>query len=208
MEFEQFISKIDHIKSSPLAGIEAHKALAPLNRPTFKEYNIPENAKKAAVLILFYPDNNQKTCVLLTKRASYKGTHSSQISFPGGKKEAQDIDLKATALRESNEEVGVYNVEVLKQMTAIYIPPSNFKVIPYFGVLKTRPNFQPNYEVEEIIEFPIETLLTANTLTSFTSKANFTANSTVPCFRFNNHNIWGATAMMLNETKELLKTLF
>ena len=65
------------------------------------------NPKKAAVLALFYPNKNNETCFLLTQRASYKGTHSAQISFPGGKIEPSDKNLQETALRETFEEVGV-----------------------------------------------------------------------------------------------------
>lgn len=208
MEFEQFILKIDSLKKSNLPGISAHKVLAPLQRALYTKYNIPKNAKKAGVLVLFYPDKNNNTAILLTKRASYNGKHSSQISFPGGKKELTDNTLKETALRETYEEIGVKNISVIKQATTIYIPPSNFSVNPYIGVVSSTPTFLPNYEVDEIIELPVSHLLKPETLSYIPTKNNDNVNVNIPCFKFNGHYIWGATAMMLNEIKELLKSLF
>lgn len=204
MEFEQFISKIDTLKITELPGIEAHKLLAPLTRPVFNKYIIPKNARLAGVLILFYPDDSNQTQILLTKRARYNGKHSNQISFPGGKKEPLDSSLKITALRESLEEVGIDNISILKQLTTIYIPPSNFSVSPYIGYLNKTPAFTPNYEVEEIIELPVSKLIDSKTLTTFQNKNN----TKIPCFNFKGHIIWGATAMILSEVKELLKTTY
>ena len=61
--------------------------------------NIANNPKIAAVLALFYPNQENKVSLLLTKRANYNGTHSGQISFPGGKVEISDQNLKETAQR-------------------------------------------------------------------------------------------------------------
>ena len=69
--------------------------------------NIANKPKIAAVLALFYPNQKNNVSLLLTKRANYNGTHSGQISFPGGKVEKSDLNLKATALRETFEEVGI-----------------------------------------------------------------------------------------------------
>ncbi|NJB81656.1 NUDIX hydrolase [Wenyingzhuangia aestuarii] len=209
MEFNQLIDKIDLLKKIPLKGIEAHRELAPFSRPTFTKYQIPENARKAGVLMLLYPDENNNTNILLTKRASYKGTHSSQISFPGGKKEITDINLQETALRETFEEVGIAKnqIMVLKQLTTIYIPPSNFSVNPYLGILKNTPEFMINHEVDEIIHFPVNNLLDPKKIATFKSATSYAKNIEIPCFVFNHHRIWGATAMILNEAKEVLKTL-
>ncbi|NIJ45346.1 8-oxo-dGTP pyrophosphatase MutT (NUDIX family) [Wenyingzhuangia heitensis] len=209
MDFNQVINNIELLKNVPLKGIEAHKELAPFSRPTFTEYQIPENAKKAGVLMLLYPDANNNTNILLTKRASYKGTHSSQISFPGGKKENFDINLQETALRETFEEVGIAKNEitVLKQLTTIYIPPSNFSVNPYIGILKKTPNFTINHEVDQIIHFPLNNLLDPKKIATFKSSTSYAKNIEIPCFVYNHYRIWGATAMILNEAKEVLKTL-
>ncbi|MDO6801899.1 CoA pyrophosphatase [Wenyingzhuangia sp. 1_MG-2023] len=208
MEFEQFLLKIEQLKKTPLPGISAHRELAPYQRPVFTEYNIPNDAKKAAVLVLFYPNKNT-TNILLTQRAVYKGTHSNQISFPGGKKDLTDSTLKETALRETLEEVGVVKeqIDVLKQLSTIYIPQSNFSVNPYIGIATENPIFKTNYEVEQIIEFPVKVLLNPKNLATFPISTGKFKNIEVPCFQYQNHFIWGATAMILNEVKEVLKTL-
>lgn len=204
MEFKELLSKIEKLKNAPLKGIEAHKELAPNNRPTFKDNQIPENSKKAGVLVLLYPDKNNNTQILLTKRATYNGTHSNQISFPGGKKNADDSNLQETALRETLEEVGISTVKVIRRLTTIYIPPSNFSVDPYIGILNSFPNFKPNYEVDQIIELPVKHLLDNKNL----KKSNqYVKDMGFPCFVYKNHSIWGATAMILNEIKEVLKIL-
>lgn len=209
MEFNYLCSNLDKLTKMQLPGIDAHKILSPLQRPLFTKYNIPENAKKAGVLVLLYPNQDQKTTVLLTKRAQYKGTHSKQISFPGGKKNPEDINLKATAIRESFEEVGLAktDLQVHRKLSTIYIPPSNFEVAPYIATIPYTPVFTKNYEVEEIIHTTIEELLDHNNLTTFNTATSYDNHIEVPCFMFQKHYVWGATAMILSELKEVLKNL-
>ena len=110
MNFEVFIKNIEILKNTQLPGIEAQFKLAPKMR---LEYYTPKdieanNPKIAAVLALFYPNREEYSFTYyLTKRAMYNGTHSGQVSFPGGKVEISDLNLKETALRETFEEVGV-----------------------------------------------------------------------------------------------------
>lgn len=205
MDFNQLIDKIDHIKLSHLTGIESHKELAPPNRTIYTKQKIPKNAREAGVMILIYIDKNKKSNILLTQRANYKGIHGGQISFPGGKKETLDVNLQETALRETFEEVGILSsdIHVIKQLTSVYIPPSNFVVNPYIGIINKVPCFKINNEVDKLIHLPIEILLNPTTLSNFKSS---TATS-IPCFNYKAYNIWGATAMILNEFKEVLKTL-
>ena len=72
--------------------------------------------RKAAVLALFYPCNKDHTNLALILRKTYKGVHSNQVGFPGGKYEDSDCSLEYTALRETEEEVGVSksNIEIVK----------------------------------------------------------------------------------------------
>ena len=106
-----------------------------------KDKILANKPKKAAVLALFYPNLKNETTFLLTKRASYKGTHSAQISFPGGKFDQADENLTETALRETFEEVGVTanQIEIIREITDVYIPPSNFLATPFLAFSKTKP---------------------------------------------------------------------
>lgn len=207
MIFADFIKEIEEIKEKSLGGLTSQFKLAPKLRTQFSEELIrSKNPRQAAVLALFYPDENKQTRFILTQRASYNGTHSAQISFPGGKVEDSDKNYQETALRETFEEVGVRtsSIEIIKQTSDAYIPPSNFLVVPFIGIAKTTPVFTPNEEVAEIIEVLLADLLDDRNLTAIEMETSYMKNTNVPCFKLNGYIVWGATAMMLSEIKDLL----
>lgn len=211
MDFNHFLTGISKIKNANLGGLITQLKMTPLERKQLDfDKIIAKNPKEAAVLMLIYPNKNNETCFLLTKRASYKGTHSAQISFPGGKRNETDNDLLETALRETNEEVNVLieDVEIVKSISKTYIPPSNFWVFPFVGYAKEKPNFIKNYEVESLIEVTISQLLNDQNLTSMFLETSYMKKVEVPCFKFNQEIVWGATAMILNEVKELFENVF
>ena len=208
MKFEDFTKNITQLKKIQLGGVEAQFKLAPEMRLAYDDKKITANNPKiAAVLALFYPNNNNNTSLLLTKRASYNGPHSNQISFPGGKIEKSDNNLSQTALRETFEEVGVSQekVEILREITNVYIPPSNFLVTPFIGITKTKPMFKVNSEVAEIIEISFLDLLDDNNIGTIQITNSYMKETLVPSFNINGSVIWGATAMILSEIKEVLK---
>jgi len=208
MNFKDFTQKIEELKSKELGGLEAQFKIAPKLRLQYNQDKIAANKpKKAAVLVLFYPNKENETCFLLTQRAIYKGTHSAQISFPGGKIDKSDKNLQQTALRETHEEVGVLpsTVKIIRELTDVYIPPSNFLATPFLGFVDERPNFVLNHEVALEIEVLVSDLLDDKTITTVTLDTSYMKKIAVPCFRINNHIVWGATGMMLSEIKELLK---
>jgi 8-oxo-dGTP pyrophosphatase MutT (NUDIX family) len=210
MEFESFLSLISNIERGNLGGFLSHKKMIPKERVNFPQQKITElNPKKAAVLALFYPDVNKETKFLLTLRANYGGTHASQISFPGGKFDVSDADLKHTALRETFEEVGIESnkIKILKQMSDTYIPPSNFLVSPFIGLHYETPVFNYNHEVEQLIEVKLSDLLNDRTIAIKNLSTSYMKNIDVPCYILNNYTVWGATAMILSEIKDFLKSL-
>jgi 8-oxo-dGTP pyrophosphatase MutT (NUDIX family) len=212
MEFEEFKSKIVKIKKMKLPGENAQFKMAPKERidELKKIANVKKTSKKAGVLALFYPSLSKQTMLALILRKTYKGVHSAQIGFPGGKFEDIDISLKATALRETEEEIGVKGnkVLVLKKLTEVYIPPSNFFVQPFLGYTNKTPNFiLQEDEVEELLEVPLKHFMD-DTIKSFQYLSTSYANKIeVPVFNLNNQRVWGATAMMLSEIREMLKQL-
>lgn len=208
MKFEDFLSHAESLKTIPLGGLEAQFKLAPKMRLKYDAKKIAaSNPKKAAVLALFYPNEDNETTLLLTQRASYKGTHSAQISFPGGKIEEQDLSLYDTALREAFEEVGIHPKGVIKirEITDVYIPPSNFLATPFIAYTEKKPKFQLNEEVASIIEVKVTELLDDANIDSVLMNTSYMKEIPVPCFRLNEHIVWGATGMMLSEIKEMLK---
>lgn len=208
MDFISFINTIESLKTTKLGGLESQFRLAPKMRLNYnKEKIAANNPKKAAVLALFYPNNEGETCFLLTQRAKYKGTHSAQISFPGGKIEKTDTNLKATAIRETFEEVGISeeNINIIREITDVYIPPSNFLATPFIAYAKEKPELIINHEVDHTFDVLLKDLLDDNNISSINITTSYAKNIDVPCFKLNNYIVWGATAMMLNEIKELLK---
>ncbi len=166
-----------------------------------------KNPKKAAVLALFYPDTKDFTNLLLILRKTYEGVHSNQIGFPGGKVEELDLDLETTALRETHEEVGVSpdKVNIIKSLSEVYIPPSNFEVQPFMALSDDRLSFvAQETEVEEIVEVALIDFLDDSKIFHQKLSTSYAQNVDVPAFRLNGHVVWGATAMMLSEIKELL----
>lgn len=211
MLFEDFIKYIPKIEKEKLLSSDAHAKMAPLERISFlKEANyIGKNPKKAAVLMLFYPKNGI-THLALIVRNSYPGVHSSQIGFPGGKVELFDKDLADTALRETQEEVGVHpdKVKIIKPYSEIYIPPSNFLVYPFLGISHEELKFVPDLdEVKRVLEFPLSLFLDDNTVTKVKMTTSYATDLEVPAFMVEKYVVWGATAMMLSELKENIKSV-
>ena len=210
MDFNTFLKSVPKIKNLELPGEASQIKMSPPYRLELMERNriLMKTAKQAAVLALFYPNTKNETHLILILRKTYKGVHSAQVGFPGGKLEEEDVDLQMTALRETQEEVGVSMdvVNVLKQMTPMYIPPSNFTVHPFFGVTQSTPNFiKQDDEVEDLIEVSLSHFLDESIVTSTSVPTSYEVNVDVPAFILNNHVVWGATAMMLSEVKDLLK---
>ncbi len=208
-EFKKYIPKIEKID---LFGEKAHLELSPKFRANeLKQVNFAEkNPKYAGVMALFYPDKQAETRIVLILRKTYKGVHSAQIGFPGGRAEHIDKDLQETAIRETYEEVGVQpsNIQVVKKLTKIYIPPSNFWVQPFLGHCNHTPNFKrQESEVEQILEVKLTDFLKKESLTSQNVTTSYAKNVEVPGFLLNQHVVWGATGMMLNEVRLLLKTV-
>ncbi len=210
MQFSDFEKRVVKLKNLDLPGDDFHFTMAPLERLQELKLRASEmsTAKEAAVLCLFYPSFSEETHFILILRKTYKGVHSAQVGFPGGKVENCDLSLEHTALRETEEEVGVgrHGVLVLKKMTEVYIPPSNFFVHPFVGITHQTPLFIPQEdEVEAIIEVPLLEFLSEEARIIQRLSTSYAKDIEVPAFQLQGHVVWGATAMMLNEVRELLQ---
>jgi 8-oxo-dGTP pyrophosphatase MutT (NUDIX family) len=208
MNFDKLIQHLISAFDEPLPGAAAQMTMAPIpvDADRFQVLERP-NARKGGVLILFYP-NEQNTMMPLILRPQYDGTHGGQVSFPGGKCEENDNTVIDTALRESEEEIGIdrKDVTLLGKLSKLYIPPSNFSVEPIVGYTTKRPNFNIDpYEVERLLELPISKFIDP----TYVKRKNLTPRNGVildtPYFDIDNYVIWGATAMMLGELIEIIK---
>ena len=209
MDFQEFLRFVPKLIDAKLPAFEAHIKMAPLERlESLKNiYLENKNPRIAAVMMLFYP-KNERTHLVLIVRKTYEGVHSAQIAFPGGKYELDDDNYAETALRETHEEVGIHpdKIEILKPFTELYIPPSNFMVHPFLGISIEELVFVPEpSEVAEIIELPLSVFLSDGIVVDTNLSTSYANNINVPAFKIENHIVWGATAMMLSELKEVLK---
>jgi 8-oxo-dGTP pyrophosphatase MutT (NUDIX family) len=179
--------------------------MAPKPRPGAEYDDTPKaDARKGAVLILFYPHRDQ-IYIPMILRPTYSGVHSGQVGLPGGGQEAIDDDLTATALREAHEEVGVDpgQVTILGRLSRLFVSPSNYLVQPTVAWTDFRPEFQIDpYEVAMLIEAPIEALLDPGNLHEEERRLR-DRHATVPFYAVEDQVIWGATAMMLSELLSL-----
>ncbi|TNE68103.1 MAG: CoA pyrophosphatase [Bacteroidetes bacterium] len=196
--------------AGPLPGREAQYRMA--SRRRLEELSPhpepPAHARTACVLNLLHRREGVWHTVLIQRTANPKDRHSGQISFPGGRWEEADGELSNVALREAEEEVGVPSqaVEILGQLTDLYIPVSNFLVHPFVGVLHGPAQFRPQPgEVESILTPPLSVFQdnTNRKQTDVLVGQGITLKN-VPYFAVDNRIVWGATAMIMNEFLELL----
>jgi 8-oxo-dGTP pyrophosphatase MutT (NUDIX family) len=211
MLFTDFVKYIPKIEKEKLLSTDAHIKMAPMERISYlKEEQYMENKpRKAAVLMLFYP-KNKITHLALIVRNTYPGVHSSQIGFPGGKVEEYDSNLEQTALRETHEEVGIHpkKIKIIKTFSELYIPPSNFLVAPFMGISHEELLFIPDLEeVKRVLEFSIVDFLDEKSITKVKMSTSYATDIEVPAFMVDKYVVWGATAMMMSELKETIKSV-
>lgn len=205
--FREFIEKIKKALQLPLPGKIAQQKMLPLSTDPAREQGAINSAtKQGSVLILLYP-KLEKIWFPLMQRPDYNGVHGGQISLPGGKKEKQDKDFIATAIRETEEEIGVpaSQISVVGVLSELYVSASNFTVLPVVGYCNTEPMFIPNpYEVKEVIEFSTELLL-AKGQASIKEISVGEYKIKTPFFAVKDKVVWGATAMILSEFQAILE---
>ena len=206
MSFEDLQHKLTDRLKQPLPGAMAHDPLRAIPvgsvMPRFEHTLSP---KPGGVLILLYESNGRIKFPLI-KRPEYLGTHSGQISLPGGKAEPGESIIE-TALREGEEEIGVPRdaVNVLGILSEFFVIPSNFLVTPVVGVVNGLPVFKPDAkEVARILVGDVDDLIAAEAVRQKEIMAAGKFRMMAPHFEIENEVVWGATAMMLNEFRTIL----
>ena len=193
----------------PLPGGDAHEPFRakPVGdvRPIF-DHKLPP--RPGGVLILLYEENGDIKFPLI-KRAEYPGAHSGQVSFPGGKAEPGE-DAIQTALRECEEEIGVdHNIlKVIGKLSDFFVMPSNFMVAPVIAAASQKPFFKPDpYEVVKILHADVRSLVQEDAVKEKEILAAGKYKMVAPHFEIDGEIVWGATAMMLNEFRLILREI-
>lgn len=192
------------LSQGELPGTTAHRRMSPVPR-RHSPFGQSPSTRKGGVLILLFP-GTEGVSFPVTLRSQRVVHHKGQISLPGGRQEAGDGSLAVTALRETQEEIGIApsQVRLLGRLTPIYVPSSNSSVYPYVGYCPTAPAFSPDRrEVSEIIVMPVSNLLDPS---HRAEEQRQMSNGLVriPYFQLGSHKIWGATAMILGEFAAIL----
>lgn len=190
MKLEEVVFFLERKLKKKLPGRDGQILMAPtpVDEARFMADG-PDNARKGAVLLLLYP--GLKGCVVpFIKRPVYQGIHSAQVSFPG----ASDGSLQMTALRETQEEIGVdrEKIELIGQLSNLFIPPSNFLISPYIGFIRDQPVFTPNpREVDRIIHCEFSLLMDKKIRKkkSLTIQKDYTV--IAPYFEIDQEVVWG-----------------
>jgi 8-oxo-dGTP pyrophosphatase MutT (NUDIX family) len=203
--FEKFIAELQKRLVNNLPGEAAQLKMAPITRLIeLERERTSVEPRKSAVLVVFFPDKG-KVKIILIKRAVDQTVHSGQISFPGGKLEKTDKDLKQTALRETQEEIGLNpeKLTIIGSLSKLYIPPSNFDVYPFVGFVEQMPALKINREVQHVLEVDFDELRKPEICIEKPIFHRTGKEVNVPSYVIQDEIIWGATAMIISELLEI-----
>ncbi len=207
-KFDIFIDKVAGLLQNELPGSAAHRAMeSEIRRKLLNQWD-PTQARLSAVLLLLYCGENGHTMTVLTLKQDGIGIHSGQISLPGGKFEPEDTSLAQTALRETEEEIGVSpaDITLIGTLSSLVIPRSGFVVHPFVGVCHKKPEFViQDTEVAKLYEVDLQELLRNSNKKSFSLTDEQGETFEVPSYLLDNRHLWGATAMIMSEVEHLLR---
>ena len=207
---EDFFKKLEMRLRQPLPGIKVQKEMSAYPRGmTGITFNSNGEIKESSVLIVLFENDNEIYFPLI-QRPMYTGVHSGQIGLPGGKVEDHDKDRIETALRETEEEIGVKagDVKVFGKLTELYVQASHYNVMPVVGYLPYRPEYIPDpEEVSRVIEGRASDLMSDKNRKVKELLIQDKYKIVAPYFDIENEIVWGATAMILSEFSAILKEI-
>jgi 8-oxo-dGTP pyrophosphatase MutT (NUDIX family) len=205
MTFEKLVTCFQ----KELPGEFAHREFLPLRGSSQEAIANGATYRNSAVAIVLFLNAQQQLSTVVIQRPIYNGSHSGQISFPGGKQEHFDFNLQATAIRECMEEIGLQlnSDQFIGTLSQVYIPVSQFLISPFVFYLENFPKtYQPDLrEVAQIHEIDLFKLFQPESILHLDIPIQQnTVLKDVPHFTQSGIKIWGATALILNELKHLL----
>jgi 8-oxo-dGTP pyrophosphatase MutT (NUDIX family) len=209
--YQLFIEAVREELLRELPGLSAQCEMAPPQRKNEDDVQFSsKTCTDAAVLVLFYPDNEamQAPRILLTVRPEGMSKHAGQVAFPGGRWEEGE-SLVETALRETEEEVLIpkTQIDVLGALTPLYIPPTRFCVYPFVGAMYSFPDMEAQSdEVASMFGVSTQELNNPSFRHTFMNEISGIPGDT-PYFSLNDEKVWGATAMMLAELSVVIQSI-
>jgi 8-oxo-dGTP pyrophosphatase MutT (NUDIX family) len=207
MDFQHFITQLKITINNDLPGKESHQKMRVIYDQSIELPFSKINSTQAAVLILLYLADNE-IYFFLTKRTDELKNHKGQISLPGGKQEGNE-KLIDTALRETQEEIGINktSISIIGTITPLFVPVTGFMIYPFIGYSLNKLDPKPDpVEVATIFSVNISDLLNKENRT--TEQRNIRGYDVqVPYFKLNDYQVWGATSMILSEVRDLIKSI-
>lgn len=207
MDFQHFITQLKITINNDLPGKESHQKMRVIYDQSIELPFSKINSTQAAVLILLYLADNE-IYFFLTKRTDELKHHKGQISLPGGKQEGNE-KLIDTALRETQEEIGINktSISIIGTITPLFVPVTGFMIYPFIGYSHNKLEPKPDpVEVATIFSVNISDLLNKENRT--TEQRNIRGYDVqVPYFKLNDYQVWGATSMILSEFRDLIKSI-
>lgn len=205
-----FFEKLEMRLKQPLPGLNVQKEMSAYPRgKTGIDFNFIGEPKESSVLIVLFESNGEVLFPLI-QRPLYTGVHSGQFGLPGGKVEDHDKDRIDTALRETEEEIGVKadDIKVFGKLTELYVQASHYNIMPVVGYLPYKPEYIPDpKEVSRVIEGRASDLISDKNRKVKELLIRDKYKIMAPYFDIKNEIVWGATAMILSEFSTLLKEI-
>lgn len=201
------------LRDCPHLAAALHPLAAPPDGPGWnhtelEDFLLPDSGRSAAAVLVGLVPRAQGTQVLLTRRTDGLRHHGGQVSFPGGRIEANDCDAVAAALRETGEELGLMPAQItplgfLDPLATI----TGFRVLPVVALIAVDYVAHPDpNEVADVFEVPLAFLLDPDNLVTHTLDFRGRPRQVLE-YRYPAQRIWGATASMLFNLRERLEAI-
>jgi 8-oxo-dGTP pyrophosphatase MutT (NUDIX family) len=173
-----------------------------LSTPINPKIENPGEYRLASILVVIYGND---PIVVMTEKPKHMKFHAGEISFPGGKLDSDDSDLLETALRETSEEIGltISKEQVIGQLEPVVTLNSGFLILPFISVVDKIPPLSANAEVEKIFHIPLESFLKTEKRDPDPSHNRIQEMFT---FEYENQIVWGASARILKQIQDCLKS--
>jgi 8-oxo-dGTP pyrophosphatase MutT (NUDIX family) len=205
---EVFFQTLSKRLQQKLPGIDAHQELAPYKGRLSSKPD--SSTRQAAVCILICKQEHRYYFPLIKRKSNNPNDpHQGQIGLPGGRYEETDPDLWYTAIRETEEEIGVNRLKIQKigALSPLFIPVSGNEVFPFVGWLEDSASFKlQTQEIESLFEWDISHFTHQSAIEHRNLKSS-PIKIPVPGFTYPPHFIWGATSMILQELKMVMQEI-